>query len=115
MIILANAMLGLAALLGSLFWIMQILIIARVVISWVNADQRNRIVQFIVGSTEPMLGPIRKRIPIIGGGLDISPIVLLFGIIFLQYALVNSMQEYALYMKASQRVPIQSAPATSMF
>jgi YggT family protein len=36
--------------------------------------------------TEPLLGPIRRRLPDLGG-IDISPIILLIGIIFIQKAL----------------------------
>lgn len=95
MILLANSMLGIAEILSALIFFAQLLIIARAVVSWVNADPRNRLVQFIVGSTEPMLFPLRKRLPLVFGAVDLSPLVLLFGLIFLKYALVNSLQMYA--------------------
>ncbi|MCI5065545.1 YggT family protein [bacterium] len=99
---------GLAAILGSLIFMAEILVIARVVISWLSADPSNRLVQFIVGSTEPLLTPIRRRIPIIGGGIDLSPIVLLFGLLFLKYALVDSLRVYANSMLMSARIPVQT-------
>ena len=102
MILLANSLIGLASLLGSLIWLVQILIICRVVVSWLNADPHNRLVQIIVNSTEPMLAPIRRIVPPIGGGLDFSPIILLFAAVFLNYALVDSMREYALLLKVGQ-------------
>lgn len=94
MILLGNCMIGLAAILDSVIFIAEILVIARVVISWLSADPRNRLVEFIVGSTEPMLYPIRKRIPLIAGSIDLSPIALLFGLLFLKFALVNSLRDY---------------------
>ncbi len=37
--------------------------------------------------TEPLLGPIRRRLPDLGG-IDISPIVLLLGLQFIKYLIV---------------------------
>ena len=101
-------LLGLAYILRSVIWLLQILIIARVVISWVSADPYNPIVRFISSATEPLLYPIRRRIPPIGGGLDLSPLILLFGIIFLQYALVGSMEDYAIQMKRTVHMPVRA-------
>jgi len=64
------------------FWI----IIARVVLSWVNPDPSNPIVRFIYRVTEPVLRPIRHRLPIIAG-FDLSPLVVLFAIEFLDRVL----------------------------
>jgi len=63
-----------------------IIIIARVVISWLNIDHSNQIVQMIYKMTEPVLKPVRKVIPILGG-FDLSPIVVFFGINFLKSVL----------------------------
>ena len=51
------------------FWV----IIAAVVMSWVNPDPYNPVVRFLVQVTEPVLSRIRKVIPPMGG-LDLSPI-----------------------------------------
>jgi YggT family protein len=73
------------------FWI----VIATVVMSWlvgfnvINAqNQFVRQVHYILYRlTEPLLGPIRRFMPDLGG-LDLSPMVLLIGIIFLQRLIV---------------------------
>jgi YggT family protein len=65
------------------FWI----IIARAVLSWVNPDPFNPIVRFLYRVTEPVLRPVRRRMPDLGG-LDISPMVVLFAIHFLKEYLV---------------------------
>ncbi|MDH5637699.1 MAG: YggT family protein [Nitrospinota bacterium] len=65
-------------------------VIARVVISWVNADPYNQIVMFIRNATDPVLFPVQRRLPSMGG-LDFSPIVVLFAIMFLQEFLVKSL------------------------
>lgn len=71
------------------------LIVARAVISWVSPDPYNPIVRFLYSATEPLLRPARKYIPPLGGTLDISPIVVLILLLFLQRAVVNSLQQFA--------------------
>ena len=66
-------------------------VIARAVLSWVNPDPFNPIVRFIQNITEPVLHPIRTRLPVHFGGLDLSPIVVFVAIIFLRTFLVNSL------------------------
>ena len=58
------------------------IVIARAVLSWVNPDPFNPIVRFIHNFTEPVLYPIRTRLPLGFGGIDFSPIVVFLGIIF---------------------------------
>jgi len=64
------------------------LIIGRAIISWVNPDPYNPIVNFLNTATEPVMKIARKIIPPIGGTLDISPIIVLVLIYFLRI-LVN--------------------------
>jgi YggT family protein len=70
------------------------IVIARALISWVNPDPWNPIVQFLQRATEPALSPIRRRLGW-SAGIDFSPIVVILIIIFLQYALVRSLFEMA--------------------
>ncbi|RMF14139.1 MAG: YggT family protein [Candidatus Dadabacteria bacterium] len=65
------------------------LVVATVVISWVDADPRNGIVRFIRNVTEPALRPIQRRMWKITRKLqvDLSPIVLIFGISVVQILL----------------------------
>ena len=48
---------------------MHWILLARVVISWINADYHNPIVRFIYGVTEPVLDPVRRRLPVFAGGV----------------------------------------------
>lgn len=71
-------------------------IIISAIMSWLLAfnviNSRNRFVamvgEFLWRITEPALRPIRRFLPNLGG-IDISPVVLLLGIIFLQKILDN--------------------------
>jgi YggT family protein len=73
------------------------IIIARALISWVNPDPWNPIVQFLDRVTEPVLSPIRRRL---GWrmGVDLSPLVAIVAITFLQIAVVQSIKDLALRM-----------------
>ena len=64
------------------------IIIARAILSWVSPDPSNPIVRFLYRVTEPVLRPVRHRLPTLAMGLDLSPMVVLLGIYFLQQFLV---------------------------
>ena len=74
-------------------------IVIRALISWVNPDPYNPIVQFLYRVTEPVLSPIRRKLPIRTAGIDLSPIIAILIILFLQYFLIASLKEYAIRMK----------------
>jgi YggT family protein len=67
------------------------ILIARAILSWVNPDPYNPIVRFIHNVTEPIMYPIRSKLPINFGGIDFSPIIIILGIIFLRTFVVNSL------------------------
>ena len=73
-------------------------IIGRAVISWVNPDPYNPIVRFLNSITEPVLYPIRRRLPVHLGGIDFSPVIVILGIIFVQSFLVQSLLQLAARM-----------------
>ena len=70
------------------------IIIGRAIISWVNADPYNSIVRFLISITEPVLYPIRRRLPMFGG-IDFSPILVILAIIFVQTFFVQSLIQFA--------------------
>ena len=76
------------------FWI----IIARAVLSWVNPDRYNPIVRFLYQVTEPVLRPIRRRLPM-EMGLDFSPLVVILAIKVLQWFLVDSLRDLAVSLR----------------
>ncbi len=68
---------ALATVIDMLLNVYSFLIIGRAIISWVNPDPYNPIVNFLHTATEPVMRYARKIIPPIGGTVDISPIVVL--------------------------------------
>jgi YggT family protein len=77
------------------FWV----IIARAVISWVSPDPFNPIVRFLYRVTEPVLRPIRRRLPTFQMGLDLSPMIVILAIYFLQSFLVESLRDLAVSLR----------------
>ena len=72
------------------------LIIARALISWVNPDPYNPIVRFLYTVTDPVLYRLRRALPFLyTSGVDLSPIVIVVGIYFLQSFLVQSLYDLA--------------------
>ena len=82
MFILSNFIKASASIIDVVLSIFYWLILIRALISWVNPDPYNAIVQFLYRTTEPVLQPIRRRLPPMG--LDISPIIAFLAIIFLK-------------------------------
>jgi YggT family protein len=74
------------------------LIIIRALISWVNPDPYNPLVQFLYKTTEPLLAPFRKLFPAYTIGIDISPIFALLFIWFLKLFLVSTLFGVAMRM-----------------
>jgi len=65
--------------------IIQWLVIIAAIISWVNPDPRNPIVQFLYRTTDPILRPFRALLPPRRtGGIDFSPILVILAIIFIK-------------------------------
>jgi YggT family protein len=70
--------------------VIQWLVIIAAVISWVNPDPRNPIVQFLYRTTEPILRPFRKILPPRRtGGIDLSPMLVVLLILFIKVFLSN--------------------------
>jgi YggT family protein len=95
MFIISNFLNALATLFDFVLSAYMWIIIGRAIISWVNADPYNPIVRFIHEVTEPLLYRIRRTLPVVAGGFDLSPMVLIMAIIFLQSFLVPTLKRMA--------------------
>ena len=77
-------------------WLLDIyswIIIAAALISWVSPDPRNPIVMFLRQVTEPVLNPVRRLLPPWKtGGLDLSPLIVLLLIQFIERVVLRSMR-----------------------
>lgn len=95
MFVASNFLMAVAGIVDFLLTAYMWVIIGRAVISWVNADPYNPIVRFLYEVTEPLLGRIRRILPVSMGSIDFSPIVLIIIIIFLQSFIVPTMEQMA--------------------
>ena len=99
MFVLGNFLQATATVLGYLIELLWWLIIIRALLSWVNPDPHNPIVQFIERSTEWVLAPFRQLIPTYRIGIDISPLVALLFLYFLKIFVVQTLLGIAYRLK----------------
>ncbi len=73
-----------------LFWLLNLAIFVRVVLSWLNPNpyNPNPLVSLVYQITDPVLEPLRRIVPMIGP-LDITPIVALFLLSMLQQIILR--------------------------
>lgn len=84
-----------AELLNLLLNVFLVVIIIRVILSWVSPDQYNPAIGLIDSLAEPVLAPARRMIPAIAG-LDLSPIAVLIAIQLAKMLLVRPIQDFAM-------------------
>jgi YggT family protein len=75
------------------------IIVIRAVLSWVNPDPYNAIVQFLYRVTEPVLYRVRRLLPFGNLGIDFSPVIVILVIIFIQSFLIRSLYQLAFQFK----------------
>ncbi len=94
-----NIVIGITRVLDIVLNLYMWIIIIRALISWVNPDPYNPIVQILTRMTEPVLRPIRKLVPPYRIGIDFSPFIAVLAIIFLKYALIENLYSFARYLR----------------
>lgn len=93
--------------LGAFFWVLgfillgflsiySLLILVRVIISWAMLSYSNRLMRFLIDVTEPLLGPLRRVVPMLGR-FDISPIVAFLLLWLLQSAVIGTLLRGAIF------------------
>ena len=97
MFVLSNFFVAVAGVLDLVLTLYLWIVIGRAIVSWVSPDPRNPIVRFLHNATEPVLFPVRRVLPYMGG-VDLSPLVVIAVIYFLQIFLVGSLRDLALRM-----------------
>ncbi|MBU1853668.1 MAG: YggT family protein [Candidatus Omnitrophica bacterium] len=100
MFVLSNLFSAIATLLNIVLTILYWLLLIRALISWVNPDPHNPIVMFLYKTTEPILYPIRKMLPLqFGIGIDLSPIIAFLILIFLRSFLVKTLLDISFRLR----------------
>ncbi len=75
----SNFTTGIIGIITSLLEIYKWVVIIRVLISWINPDPYNPIVQFLRGVTDPAIESVRRFVPnfLYATGLDFTPLILI--------------------------------------
>ena len=92
MFVLGNVLMGLGAALSWVFRIYSWVLIARAVVSWVSADPRNPIVQYLHLATDPLLRVVRRMLPtnLRYFPIDIAFLVLFALTLFCEFAIAQT-------------------------
>ena len=99
MFVMGNFIVAAAKIIHIVLNIYMWIIIARALISWVNPVPYNQIVQFLYRITEPVLSLVRRWLPFRGIALDLSPLVVILAIYFIDEFLISSMIELAAHFR----------------
>lgn len=94
MFVFANLFLAIAKVLDTVLTLYTYVLIVRALISWFSPDPYNPLVQMLYRITEPVLDQVRKVVPSIGG-LDLSIIITVILIQFLQSFLIKTLVQIA--------------------
>jgi YggT family protein len=94
------AVIALADLIGFVLMTLLILIVLRVILSFIGSDSYHPVIPLIHQLSEPVLKPVRRRLPSLGG-FDFSPMVVLLAIALLQALLVAPLFDLGLRIGAA--------------
>lgn len=99
MLIIGNLLMGVARIADMLLDLYKWIVIVAALISWVSPDPYNPVVRFLRNVTEPVFRPIRRLFGNRLGPIDISPIVVILAILFIQMVLIRSLIEIGIKIK----------------
>ncbi len=92
MIIADNFLFALGTVLGYALEMYIWIVIVRTLITWVNPDPRNPVVQFLASLVDPVTRRMRRAMPFLRMGMvDISPLLLIFLLFFLKIFVVRTL------------------------
>ncbi len=103
MFVFGNLLGAIAQILNMVLGIYMWVIIIRALLSWVNPDPYNPVVRFLYQITEPVLERVRRIVPYLGG-IDMSPIIVIFIIYFLKAFVVTTLLQIAFKLKTGGAV-----------
>jgi len=74
------------------------IVIIAALVSWVRPDPYNPIVQTLYRLTEPVYAWIRRYIPTVIGGIDLAPLIVIFGLQFIQLFFIRLLFEFSIWL-----------------
>jgi YggT family protein len=90
--LLAAALLAIPEMISLIINIFLFAILIQVIISWINPGSYNPAIGLIHSLTEPLLAPVRRWMPDMGG-LDLSPMVVMVGLVVLEMLLIPPIRQ----------------------
>ncbi|MBI5847719.1 MAG: YggT family protein [Nitrospirae bacterium] len=99
MLIVGNLLMAVAKIADMLLELYKWIVIIAALISWVSPDPYNPIIRFLRNATEPVFRPIRRLFGNRLGPVDVSPIVVILAILFIQMVLIRSLIEIGIKIK----------------
>ncbi len=99
MFLFGNLLLAVARILDVALNLYLWIVIIAALLSWVSPDPHNPIVRFLRAVTEPVFRRIRRLIGFSLGPVDISPLVVILGVIFVRSFLINSLIDLGYKLK----------------
>ncbi len=109
------------AFVGQIIGLYKIILLVRIILTWIPHNPQNPAATFLYKITEPILEPVRRLIPSIGG-MDISPIIVFFALSLIQkgFQLVTSITKFIVpdkmgHFYIAHQALITSFPYIQMF
>jgi len=90
--LLAAALLAIPEMISLIINIFLFAILIQVIVSWINPGSYNPVIGLIHSLTEPLLSPVRRWMPDMGG-LDLSPMVVMVGLVVLEMLLIPPIRQ----------------------
>jgi YggT family protein len=72
------------------------IVLIAVLLTWIEPNPYNPIVRFLYSVTEPVFDLVREHIPVVFGGIDLSPIIVFIAIRFVQQVVLTTLAQYLL-------------------
>ncbi|PLX41701.1 MAG: hypothetical protein C0608_04915 [Deltaproteobacteria bacterium] len=95
MSVLGSIIMGIARILNFALTLYMWAVIASALFSWIRPDPSSPPVRFIYSITDPAIYWIRRKIPIAFGGIDFSPMILIFAIYLVQNFVIGALVDIA--------------------
>ena len=99
MFVFSNFLIALGKIASFVLTIYMYIILFKALISWVNPDPYNPIVQFLNKATEPVLTRIRRLFKMEFWAVDLSPLIAILAIYFLQSFVIGTIFDVAIRLK----------------
>lgn len=100
MVAIGNILGAIALILHYIIFIYTWIIIISALISWVRPDPYNPIVRTLRALTEPLFWRVKRKLPfLVVSGLDLTPIVIILALYFVDHALIDTLYYYAQQIK----------------